>query len=179
MYGVTLFFAVHSPMSRYCSITFSHCTIVRQRLFFIKCGQYCNRIYWNYVPGMNDHMTVYSWYIIWMNEVKQSLWMRYLHWCVFPCIPMIWRHDKVVRQRRSGATSRHSCIATQCGDTTSCIRFRHSTSSKETVHIVRGLGLGLWSTRRKPPTCRMSLTNLFTQCCIEYTSSERGSNSQY
>jgi hypothetical protein len=97
--------------------------------FFFKCGQYCNRIYWNYVPGMNDNMTVYSWYIIWMNEVKQSLWMRYLHWCVFPCIPMIWRHDKVVRQRRSGATSRHSCIATaQCGDTTFCIRFRHATS---------------------------------------------------
>jgi hypothetical protein len=34
----------------------------------------------------------------------------------FSSIPMIWRHDKIVRQRRSRAMSRH------CGDTTSCIR---------------------------------------------------------
>jgi len=26
---------------------------------------------------------------------------------------------------------------------------------------------------RKPPTCRKSLTNLITYCCIEFTSSER------
>ena len=35
-----------------------------------------------------------------------------LHWRVLPHIPMIWRHDKIVRQRRSRATSRHSFITT-------------------------------------------------------------------
>ena len=34
------------------------------------------------------------------------------------------------------------------------------------------------STRRKPLTCRKSLTNFITQCCIKYTSSEWDSNSQ-
>ena len=29
---------------------------------------------------------------------------------------------------------------------------------------------GKWSTRRKPPTCCTSLTNLITWCCIVYTS---------
>ena len=30
------------------------------------------------------------------------------------------------------------------------------------------------STRRKPPTCRKSLTNLIINCCIEYTSPSAG-----
>jgi hypothetical protein len=30
----------------------------------------------------------------------------------FPRIPLIWRHDKIVRQRRSRVTSRHSFIIT-------------------------------------------------------------------
>ena len=33
---------------------------------------------------------------------------------------------------------------------------------------------GNWSTRRKPPTCRKSLTNFITSCCIEYISSWTG-----
>ena len=37
---------------------------------------------------------------------------------------------------------------------------------------------GYWSTQRKPPTCRKSLTNCTTYCCIEYTLAERNSNSQ-
>ena len=32
--------------------------------------------------------------------------------------------------------------------------------------------------RRKPPTCRKSLTNFITYCCIEYTPPEWDSNSQ-
>ena len=39
--------------------------------------------------------------------------LRCLHWCVYPRILMIWRHDKVVRQRTSSATSRHSFITTE------------------------------------------------------------------
>jgi hypothetical protein len=31
-----------------------------------------------------------------------------------------------------------------------------------------------WSTRRKPPYCRKSLTNFITYCCIEHTSPWRG-----
>jgi len=43
------------------------------------------------------------------------------------------------------------------------------------VSFIDGENLG---TRRKPPTCRKSLTNFITQCCIEYTLPERGSNKQ-
>ena len=38
-----------------------------------------------------------------------------------------------------------------------------SVISWRSVLMVRG-------NRRKPPTCHKSLTNFFTQCCIEYTS---------
>ena len=34
------------------------------------------------------------------------------------------------------------------------------------------------NTRRKSLTCRKSLTNFITYCCIEFTILERGSNSQ-
>ena len=40
------------------------------------------------------------------------------------------------------------------------------------------IGGGSRSTRRKSLTYHTSLTNFITQCCIEYTSSERDSNSQ-
>ena len=40
------------------------------------------------------------------------------------------------------------------------------------------IGGGNQSTQRKPSTCRKSLVNLITQCCIKYTSPERYSNSQ-
>jgi len=36
----------------------------------------------------------------------------------------------------------------------------------------------LKSIRRKPPTCRKSLKNFITLCCIEYTSPGRDSHSQ-
>ena len=39
------------------------------------------------------------------------------------------------------------------------------------------IGGGNRSTRRKPPTCRKSLANFILKCCIDYTSSERDSNS--
>jgi hypothetical protein len=35
---------------------------------------------------------------------------------------------------------------------------------------------GKWSTQRIPPTCRKSLTNLITYCCIDYTSIWTGFN---
>jgi hypothetical protein len=35
------------------------------------------------------------------------------------------------------------------------------------------------STRRKPTSCRESLTNFITWCCIEHTSPDRDSNSQF
>jgi hypothetical protein len=36
------------------------------------------------------------------------------------------------------------------------------------------IGGGNRNTQRKPPTCRKSLTNVITLCCIEYTSSWAG-----
>ena len=38
------------------------------------------------------------------------------------------------------------------------------------IVAVSFIGGGNWSTRRKPPTCRKSLTNFITYCCIEHTS---------
>ena len=38
--------------------------------------------------------------------------LRCLHWCFFRQIPMIWHHDKGVRQRTSRATSHNSFITT-------------------------------------------------------------------
>ena len=38
------------------------------------------------------------------------------------------------------------------------------------IVAVSFIGGGNWSTRRKPPTCRKSRTNLITQHCIECTS---------
>jgi hypothetical protein len=51
----------------------------------------------------------------WMN-IKQSICLRCFHWCAFPCIPILWCHEKVVRQR----ISRHY-LSSHCGDTTSGI----------------------------------------------------------
>jgi hypothetical protein len=47
-----------------------------------------------------------------------------------------------------------------------------------TIVAVSFIGWGNRCTRRKPPTCRTSLTNFITWRCIEYNSPERGSNSQ-
>jgi hypothetical protein len=46
------------------------------------------------------------------------------------------------------------------------------TSLSTIFQLYRGgfIGGGNWSTRRKPPTYRKSMTNFITQCCIEYTS---------
>ena len=38
------------------------------------------------------------------------------------------------------------------------------------IMVVSFIGAGNWSTQRKPLTCRKSLTNFITQCCIKYTS---------
>jgi hypothetical protein len=38
------------------------------------------------------------------------------------------------------------------------------------IVAVSFIGGGNQSTQRKPPTCRKSLTNFMTWCCIEYTS---------
>ena len=40
--------------------------------------------------------------------------------------------------------------------------------------VVSFIGGGNQSTRRKPLTCRKSLTNFITQCCIEYISPKTG-----
>ena len=44
--------------------------------------------------------------------------------------------------------------------------------------ISRGSVLLVEETARKPPTCRKSPANFITYLCLEYTSPERGSNSQ-
>ena len=55
---------------------------------------------------------------------------------------------------------------------------RHFQQYFSYIVAVSFIGGGNWSTQRKPPTCRKSLTNFITKCCIEYTSPERDSNSQ-
>ena len=83
-----------------------HCIIVRQYAFLKKFGQYSYRKYWNYVLG-NENMTV----IYTINEWSLNSCFVYVTY-ILPYSPMIWRYDKVVRQKRSHATSRHSFITT-------------------------------------------------------------------
>ena len=61
-----------------------------------------------------------------------------LYWCVFPCIPIIWRHDKVVWHRISLATSCHSFIITVWWYNQRLVSDRLlSLISKENLHHVR------------------------------------------
>jgi hypothetical protein len=69
------------------------------------------RKYWNYVFEIKIWQWIRDIYYEWMI-IKQSLCLCCLHWYVLPYSPIIWRHDKVVRQKRSGATSHHSFITT-------------------------------------------------------------------
>jgi hypothetical protein len=59
------------------------------------------------IETMSFEMKIWQWirdiYYEWMI-IKQSLCLCRLHWYVLPYSPMIWHHDKVVRQKRSGAT---------------------------------------------------------------------------
>jgi hypothetical protein len=73
-------------------------------LLFKKCGHYSWRKFWN-SPWKYDREFA-------IHNIKKSLFLRCLHWCVFSRIPMIWRHDKVVVQRTSRATSRRYFITT-------------------------------------------------------------------
>jgi hypothetical protein len=56
--------------------------------------------------------------------------------------------------------------------------FNATFNNTSVIVVVSSKGGGNRSTRRKPTTCRKLLTNFITQCCIEYTSPERDSNSQ-
>ena len=88
-----------------------HCTIVRQYAFW---GNFDSIVAGN-IETMSLEMKIWQWirdiYYEWMI-IKQSLCLCRLHWYVLPYSPMIWRHDEVVRQKRSGATSHHSLITT-------------------------------------------------------------------
>jgi hypothetical protein len=53
--------------------------------------------------------TFYAWRLL---PFILLLCYRCSHWRVLPFILMIWRHDKIVWQRRYRATSRHSFITT-------------------------------------------------------------------
>jgi hypothetical protein len=56
--------------------------------------------------------TFCAWRHVYLLRFILLLSKRCSHWRVLPRIPMIWRHNKIVRQRRSRATStsRHSFI---------------------------------------------------------------------
>ena len=102
---------LHFVQLRYCSITFSVTAQSSDNTFFFKMWN-CS-VAWNIETTIhrNENMTMNLQYST--NEwTLSSLCLRCLHWCVFPCIPMIRRHDKVVRQRRSRATFRNSFITT-------------------------------------------------------------------
>jgi hypothetical protein len=47
---------------------------------------------------------------------------------------------------------------------------RHFQQNFSYIVAVSFIGGGNWSTQRKPLTCRKSLTNFITYCCIKYTS---------
>ena len=94
-------------MSRYCSTTFSVTVQSVNNAFFLEMwtvmlSEILKLCPWIWEYGREFARHNYEW----MN-IKQSLCLCcFLSMC-FPRIPMIWRHDKVNRQRRSRATSRH------------------------------------------------------------------------
>ena len=92
-------------------ITFSVTVQCPTICFLEKFWQYSCRKYWNYVFEIKIWQWIRDIYYEWMI-IKQSLCLCRLHWYVLPYSSMIWRHDKVVRQKRSGATSHHSLITT-------------------------------------------------------------------
>ena len=51
--------------------------------------------------------------------------------------------------------------------------YRHFQQYLSYIVAVSFIDGGTWSTRRKPPTCRKSLTNFITLCCVEYLRFER------
>jgi hypothetical protein len=68
-YDVTLFVAVHSPKSSYCSGSLSVSLYnVRQYVFWRHFDSIVAGNILNYVLG-NENMTVNWWYILWMNEI--------------------------------------------------------------------------------------------------------------
>jgi hypothetical protein len=68
--------------------------------------------------------------------IKQLLCLCRLHWYGLPYSPMIWRHDKLVRQKRSGATSHHSFITSVVIQHLVSVKLL-SSISKENIHNVR------------------------------------------
>jgi hypothetical protein len=107
VHDLTLFVAIHSSKSCYCSIAFS----VTVQSFLSNV----DRTVAGNIETMSLEIKIWQWICDTQYEcmnIKQSLCLRCLHWCVFPRIPIIWHHDKVVRQRRSCATSHHSNITT-------------------------------------------------------------------
>ena len=110
MHDNTLFVAVHSPKSHHKSITFSVTVqLCDKMLFFFKCGPYSFRKSWNDVIGNDREFAIHN-----MNEWLLSSRFVYIAYIDMfsPHFPMTWRHDKIVRQRRSCATSCHSFITT-------------------------------------------------------------------
>jgi hypothetical protein len=89
-------------------------------------------------PWIRDTYYIYS-------EDSRFVYVAYRGMLIrfFPHSNATWRHDKVVRHRKSRATSRQSfIIPSQCGDTTSCVRHLESDRqlsliSKENERNVR------------------------------------------
>ena len=85
-----------------------HCTIIWQAfLRNLDCTVARN------IETMSLEMRIWPWIydtLIYINEC--TLNSRFVYVDVFSYIQMKWRHDKVVRQRKCHATSRHSFITT-------------------------------------------------------------------
>jgi len=69
------------------------------------------QIYWPYGSSW-DKTVGHFVFALWQRKGLAVALFTLLTLVGFPRIPMVWRHGKDVRQRRSPATSRHSFITT-------------------------------------------------------------------
>ena len=106
---ITRYLLPYFHQSHITNRSLSSVTVQSCENYFFQCGPCSFRKYWNDVIGSDHEFAIHN-----MNEwLLNSCFICIDYTDMFsPHFPMTWRHDKIVRQIRSHATSLHSFITT-------------------------------------------------------------------